>query len=102
MIALAAIAEIIRRDWLRAFRQKGRLLGGLLRPFMWFALVGTGYNAVAHVQGAPSYRAFVLPGVIVMAALFGAMLTAIGTVYDREFGMLRLMLASPAGFAAVL
>ena len=32
-----------------------------------------------------------------MASLFGAMLTAISTVYDREFGMLRLMLASPAG-----
>ena len=30
------------------------------------------------------------------------MLTAIGTVYDREFGMLRLMLASPAGVPAVL
>jgi ABC-2 type transport system permease protein len=37
-----------------------------------------------------------------MAALFGAMLTAISTVYDREFGMLRLMLASPAGAGAVL
>jgi ABC-2 type transport system permease protein len=37
-----------------------------------------------------------------MAALFGAMLTAISTVYDREFGMLRLMLASPAGTPAVL
>jgi ABC-2 type transport system permease protein len=37
-----------------------------------------------------------------MAALFGAMLTAIATVYDREFGMLRLMLASPAGVPAVL
>ena len=30
------------------------------------------------------------------------MLTAISTVYDREFGMLRLMLASPAGVPAVL
>ena len=37
-----------------------------------------------------------------MAALFGAMLMAISTVYDREFGMLRLMLASPAGVPAVL
>ncbi len=30
------------------------------------------------------------------------MLTAISTVYDREFGMLRLMLASPAGAPAIL
>ena len=32
-----------------------------------------------------------------MGALFGGTLTAISTVYDREFGMLRLMLASPSG-----
>ena len=37
-----------------------------------------------------------------MAMLFGAMLTAISTVYDREFGMLGLMLASPAGASAIL
>ena len=39
---------------------------------------------------------------MVMAALFGGTLTAVSTVYDREFGMLRLMLASPAGVPAVL
>jgi ABC-2 type transport system permease protein len=39
---------------------------------------------------------------VVMASLFGAMLTAISTVYDREFGMLRLMLASPAGVPTIL
>ena len=98
----SAAQAIIARDLARAFRQKGRLLGGLARSFMWFLLVGTGYNAIAHVEGTPSYRAFILPGLVVMAALFGAMLTAISTVYDREFGMLRLMLASPAGVPTVL
>jgi ABC-2 type transport system permease protein len=69
---------------------------------MWLLLVGTGYNAIARVEGGLPYHAFVFPGIVVMAALFGAMLTAIATVYDREFGMLRLMLASPAGAPAVL
>ena len=45
---------------------------------------------------------FVYPGVIVMAVLFGSMLTSISTVYDREFGMLRLMLSSPTGIPALL
>jgi ABC-2 type transport system permease protein len=102
MSSLIAVQAIVARDLSRALRQKSRLLGGLVRPFMWLLLVGTGYNAIAHVEGARSYHAFVFPGVIVMAALFGAMLTAIATVYDREFGMLRLMLASPAGVPAVL
>lgn len=69
---------------------------------MWLLLVGTGYNAIARIEGGISYHTFVYPGIIVMAALFGAMLTAISTVYDREFGILRLMLASPAGTPAVL
>ena len=69
---------------------------------MWLLLVGTGYNAIARVQSGVPYQAYVLPGIVVMAALFGGMLTAIATVYDREFGMLRLMLASPSGIPAVL
>jgi ABC-2 type transport system permease protein len=102
MNALVTVQAIVVRDVSRAVRQKSRLLGGLARPFMWLLLVGTGYSTIVHVEGARSYHAFVFPGIIVMAALFGAMLTAIATVYDREFGMLRLMLASPAGVTAVL
>jgi ABC-2 type transport system permease protein len=102
MMALTAAHGIVVRDLVRAFRQKGRLLGGLARPFMWLLLVGTGYNAIATVEGVASYHVFVFPGVVVMSVLFGAMLSAMATVYDREFGMLRLMLASPAGLMAVL
>jgi ABC-2 type transport system permease protein len=100
--AWSAIYGIVARDLARTTRQTSRLLGGLARPFMWLLLVGTGYNAIARLEGGLPYQAFVFPGIVVMAALFGAMLTAIATVYDREFGMLRLMLASPAGVPAVL
>jgi ABC-2 type transport system permease protein len=102
MSARSAVYGVVARDLARTTRQTSRFLGGLARPFMWLLLVGTGYNAIARLQGGLSYQAFVFPGIVVMAALFGAMLTAIGTVYDREFGMLRLMLASPAGVPAVL
>jgi ABC-2 type transport system permease protein len=102
MTAWNAILGIVARDMARTTRQTSRLLGGVARPFMWLLLVGTGYSAIARVEGGLPYHAFVLPGIVVMAALFGAMLTAIATVYDREFGMLRLMLASPAGVPAVL
>jgi len=98
----SAVVGIVARDLARTTRQTSRLLGGLARPFMWLLLVGTGFNAIARLEGGLPYQAFVFPGIVVMAALFGAMLTAIGTVYDREFGMLRLMLASPAGVPAVL
>jgi ABC-2 type transport system permease protein len=102
MSFVTTVYGIVARDLRRSLRQKSRLFGGLARSFMWLVLVGTGYNAVTRIEGAASYQAFVYPGIVVMAALFGAMLTAISTVYDREFGMLRLMLACPAGTMAVL
>jgi len=102
MSAWSAVYGIVARDLTRTSRQTSRLLGGVARPFMWLLLVGTGYNAIARLEGGLPYQAYVFPGVVAMAALFGGMLTAVSTVYDREFGMLRLMLASPAGPAAVL
>jgi ABC-2 type transport system permease protein len=102
MSALATVRAIVARDLIRSFRQKGRLIGGLARPLMWLLLVGAGYSAIARVEGTVSYQAYVFPGVVAMSALFGGMLTAIATVYDREFGMLRLMLASPAGVPTLL
>lgn len=102
MSAWSAVYGIVARDLTRTTRQTSRLLGGVARPFMWLLLVGTGYNAIARLEGGLAYQAYVYPGVVAMAALFGGMLTAVSTVYDREFGMLRLMLASPAGSAAVL
>src|SRR4051794_26500749 len=102
MSARSAVYGVVARDLARTTRQTSRFLGGVARPFMWLLLVGTGYNAIARASGDLSYQAFVFPGIVVMAALFGSMLTAISTVYDREFGMLRLMLASPAGTPAVL
>ncbi len=93
---------ILVRDLLRSTRQRSRLVAGIARPFVWVFLVGAGFNSIARLHGGLSYQAFAYPGGIVMAGLFGGMLTAISTVYDREFGMLRLMLASPAGPLAVL
>jgi len=98
----SAVYGIVARDLTRSTRQTGRLLGGVARPFMWLVLVGLGFNAITRLESGLPYTAFVFPGIVTMAALFGGSLTAISTVYDREFGMLRLMLASPAGIASVL
>jgi ABC-2 type transport system permease protein len=98
----SAAYGIVARDLARAGRQTSRLLGGVARPFLWLLLIGTGYGAIARLDTGIPYQAYVFPGILVMAALFGGMLTGVSTVYDREFGMLRLMLASPAGVGAVL
>ena len=61
MSSLSAMYGIIARDLTRTTRQKGRLLGGIARPFMWLLLVGTGFNAIARVEGGVSYSGLRLP-----------------------------------------
>jgi ABC-2 type transport system permease protein len=100
--ALATVRGIVQRDLLRNVRQRSRILAGVARPFIWVLLVGVGFNSIVRLEGGIPYHAFAYPGGVVMGALFGGTLTAISTVYDREFGMLRLMLASPAGTPALL
>ncbi len=102
MSRLATVQGIVARDLIRSVRQKSRILAGVVRPFMWVLLVGAGFNSIARLEGGTPYHAFAYPGGVVMGALFGGTLTAISTVYDREFGMLRLMLASPSGTSALL
>ncbi|HEU5169636.1 MAG TPA: ABC transporter permease [Gemmatimonadales bacterium] len=102
MSAAVTAWGIVARDLTRSVRQRSRLVAGVARPFVWVLLVGVGFNSIARVGGGLSYHAYAYPGGVVMGALFGGMLTAISTVYDREFGMLRLMLASPSGAPALL
>lgn len=102
MSALATVQGIVVRDVLRSIRQRSRILAGVARPFIWVLLVAAGFSSITRLEGGFPYHAFAYPGGIVMGALFGGTLTAISTVYDREFGMLRLMLASPSGTAALL
>ena len=41
------------------------------------------------------YFFFLIPGVIGMTILFGAMLAALTTVYDKESGVMRMMIIAP-------
>ena len=61
MSAWSAVYGIVARDLTRTTRQTSRLLGGVARPFMWLLLVGTGYNAIARLEGGLTYQALRLP-----------------------------------------
>lgn len=52
-------------------------------------------GTIAAGADAESYRRFMLPGVLGMVILFSAMLAALTTALDREFGAIRLLLIAP-------
>jgi ABC-2 type transport system permease protein len=86
---------IIEREMVRMIRQRGRLVSAAARPLIWLVVIGSGYNAILANVGPHGYHHFLVPGVLGMVMLFGAMLVSLTLVYDKEFGVMRLLIMAP-------
>lgn len=96
--AMAAMAE---REVRRFIQQRGRLLAALVRPLLWLAVFAAGLQDVFGVSIIPpyetyvTYEVYVLPGLVGMILLFQGMQSSLSMVYDREMGVMRLLLTAP-------
>jgi ABC-2 type transport system permease protein len=89
------ILAVLERELLKLVRQRGRLVSSMVRPLLWLLVIGAGFGAVQGKLGDSSYQAFLVPGVIGMTLLFGGMLAALSTVYDKESGVMRMLVIAP-------
>lgn len=89
-----AIAAVLSREIRKTFRQKSRLLSTIVRPLIWLFVIGGGVGSLMETDSR-EYQAFLVPGVLGMTLLFGAMLSALTTVYDKESGVMRMMIIAP-------
>jgi len=90
-----AVEAVVIREFVRFFRQHGRLLSTFARPLLWLIVIGSGFERVIPSEGTVSYKQFLLPGIYAMVILFSTMLCALATVSDREFGPIRMLLIAP-------
>ncbi len=92
---LEGIAMIWRRDMVRLWRQRTRLLGAVARALVWLFALGFGLRGSLGSIAGFSYEQFVFPGVIAMTVIFSGLQSAISIVYDREFGFLKEVQVAP-------
>jgi ABC-2 type transport system permease protein len=92
---IGAIAAVVIRELTRFQRQRGRLVATFARPLLWLIVIGAGFERLVPNEGTVSYKQFLLPGLYGMVVLFSTMLSALATVYDREFGPIRMLLIAP-------
>lgn len=90
-----------RRELLRYLRDRSQLFGAISRTILWLVILGFGLGASLREIDGYSYAQYVLPGVIVLNVLFASLQTAIALVWDREVGLLREVLVSPAPMISV-
>jgi len=99
---LRQVYAVLERELLRTLRQRTRLVSAMVRPLIWLFVIGAGFAAVIGQARGVDYRSFLVPGVLGMTMLFGAMLAALTTVYDKESGVMRMMIIAPMPHAWIV
>lgn len=99
--ALQALQAIVVRELFKFSQQTGRLVSALVRPLLWLAVFAAGFRnvfGVAIVEPYDTYipyDVYIAPGLIGMVLLFNGMQSSLAMVYDREMGLMRLLLTAP-------
>jgi ABC-2 type transport system permease protein len=99
--ALRALGAIVLRELYKFSRQYGRLASALVRPLLWLAVFAAGFRNVFGVSIVEPYSTYVTydeyiaPGLMGMVLLFNGMQSSLAMVYDREMGLMRLLLTAP-------
>lgn len=103
---LSACLAILQRDIRGVLRSRSQLYSSVVFPLMLLAVLGTG---ISHGLDPSSerirngdYESFLVPGLIVMTALFSSTFSSASYYQDRDSGLLRVMLASPHSPRVVL
>jgi ABC-2 type transport system permease protein len=96
-----ALRAVTTREVLKFVQQRGRLLSALVRPLMWLAVFAAGFYNVFGVSIIPpykvyiTYQVYIVPGLLGIILLFHGMQSSLSMVYDREMGVMRLLLTAP-------
>jgi len=96
-----ALAAITRREVGKFVRQKGRWASALVRPLLWLIVFAAGFRSLLGVSIVPpyetyvTYQEYILPGLLGIVLLFYGMQSSLSMVYDREMGIMRLLLTAP-------
>ncbi|MBM9595467.1 ABC transporter permease [Rhodobacteraceae bacterium MCCB 386] len=90
-----------RREVLRYVRDTSQLFGGISRTILWLVILGLGLGAALREIEGYTYAQFILPGVITLNVLFASMQCAIALIWDRQVGLLREVVISPAPMLSV-
>lgn len=98
---LRALRALTTREITKFVQQRGRLLSALVRPLVWLIGLGAGFYNVFGMSIIPPYHTYTLyqeymvPGLLAMILLFHGMQSSLSMVYDREMGVMRLLLTAP-------
>jgi daunorubicin resistance ABC transporter membrane protein len=102
---LAVVSVLWRRDLVRFFREKSRVVGALVQPLLFWLVIGSGMSSTFALPGRAAgigYLEYFFPGVVVMVVLFTAIFATMSVIEDRARGFLQGVLAAPSSRTAIV
>jgi ABC-2 type transport system permease protein len=98
-------ATLWQREVVRFVRQRGRIVGALGTPVVFWLLIGSGFrDSFRAGQAAPGvdFLEYMFPGTVVLILLFTAIFSNISIIEDRREGFLQAVLAAPVRRSAIV
>ena len=99
---ISAALMLAKREWLRFFRQRNRVVGAVVQPLLFWLLFGAGLRNSFQGAGGQSFLEYFLPGTIALVVLFTAIFATISVIEDRREGFLQGVLVAPVSRYAIL
>jgi ABC-2 type transport system permease protein len=98
-----AVKTVWRRDMIRFFGNRAQTMTWLVQPLLFLFVLGSGLQSLsAASSGGVDLKTFIFPGVLCVAVLFPAMISAASLVWDRELGFLREMTVAPVSRTSII
>src|SRR5581483_12325779 len=92
---LRTASMVARRELIRFWRNKTRMIGGLVQPLLFLFVFGYGLGSLVGSTAGLDYKKFIFPGSLAMSVVTTSIFRAISMEWEREFGFLREMLVAP-------
>lgn len=102
---LLASYSLCRRELVRFYRQKSRMIGVIGSPLIFWFLIGSGLtNSFRHPgdQTGMNYLEYFFPGTITLIILFTSIFSTISIIEDRQAGFLQSVIVSPVSRSAIV
>lgn len=96
---LSGIFILWKRELIRFFRAKSRVVGTLATPFFFLLILGSGFRP-GYQQG--NYINLLAPGMICMVLLFSSIFSGVRVLMDREFGFLKEIMVAPISRISIM
>lgn len=100
---LLPIVSLWRREIVRFYRQKARVVGVILSPLLFWLVIGSGFGSSFRSSGSDQhYLQYFFPGSLLMIVLFTSIFTMMSVIEDRDRGFLSSVLVAPVSRSAIV